>query len=117
MLTSIPLAIPPVTFDATGALQVIPSPTSSEHDFDFYQGKWRLHNRRLKTRLNQCKEWDEFESTQEMYKVLNGLCNVDNYLATFAGQPFEGLSLRLFNPHTRLWSIYWADSTESCSPR
>jgi hypothetical protein len=47
-----------------------------------------------------------------MYPVLNGLGNIDNYLATFDGQPFEGMSVRLFNPKTKLWSIYWADSNE-----
>ena len=106
------LEIPRVIFDANGELRIMPSSTSSAHDFDFYQGKWQLQNRKLKTRLSQCTEWVEFESTQEMYKVLNGLGNLDNYLATFDGQPFEGLSLRLFNPRTRLWSIYWADSLE-----
>lgn len=104
--------IPEITFDNSGELIITASSTSSEHDFDFYQGKWRLQNRKLKTRLNHCTEWTLFESTQEMYKVLNGIGNIDNYLATFDGVPFEGMSVRLFNPKTRLWSIYWADSVE-----
>ncbi len=37
--------------------------------------------RKLKTRLDNCNEWTEFESTQEMYRVLNGIGNIDNYLA------------------------------------
>ncbi len=27
-----------------------------------------------------------------------------------SGKPYEGFALRLFNPRTRLWSIYWADA-------
>ena len=45
-----------------------------------------------------------------MYKVLNGIGNIDNYLAEFDGVPFEGMTVRLFNPETKLWSIYWSDS-------
>ena len=106
------LEIPKVDFATDGELIITASPTSSKHDFDFYEGKWKLHNRKLKTRLNNCTEWTEFESTQEMYRVLNGIGNIDNYLATFDGVPFEGMSVRLFNTKTRLWSIYWADSIE-----
>ena len=106
------LEIPKVNFDTNEELIIVASPTSSKNDFDFYEGKWKLHNRKLKTKLDNCTEWTEFESTQEMYRVLNGIGNIDNYLATFDGMPFEGMSVRLFNPKTRLWSIYWADSNE-----
>jgi hypothetical protein len=89
------LEIPTIAFATDGELIITASPTSSKRDFDFYEGKWT-----------------EFESTQEMYRVLNGIGNIDNYLATFDGVPFEGMSVRLFNTKTRLWSIYWADSIE-----
>lgn len=112
MATSNNLEIPKVSFDTNGELIITPSPTSSKHDFDFYEGKWKLRNRKLKSKLANCSEWMEFESTQEMYRVLKGIGNIDNYLATFDGVPFEGMSIRLFNPNTKLWSIYWADSNE-----
>jgi hypothetical protein len=102
--------MPNLKVDAKGKLKITASPTSSKHDFNFYVGKWKLHNKKLKTRLNQCTEWVEFESTAEMYRVLNGLGNIDNFLADFDGNPFEGMTVRLFNPKTNLWSIYWADS-------
>lgn len=106
------LEIPKSDFDTNGELILTASPTSSKHDFDFYEGKWYLNNKKLKTKLNGCTEWLEFESTQEMYRILNGIGNVDNFLATFDGVPFEGMTVRLFNPKTKLWSLYWADSNE-----
>ncbi|HET9431919.1 MAG TPA: hypothetical protein VFO70_12120, partial [Chitinophagaceae bacterium] len=33
-----------------------------------------------------------------------------HYMPAMDGKPVEGIALRLFNPATRLWSIYWADS-------
>lgn len=106
------LEIPKIDIAPNGDLIIVASPGSSKRDFDFYEGKWKLQNKKLKTRLSNCSEWIFFDSTQEMYKVLHGIGNVDNYLATFDGVPFEGMSVRLFNPKTRLWSIYWADSNE-----
>jgi len=105
---SIPL--PRLNFTANGELDIQASEHSSERDFDFFEGKWKLQNKKLKSRLNHCTDWIEFDSTQEMYKILNGIGNIDNFLATFNGIPFEGMTVRLFNPKTRLWSIYWADS-------
>jgi hypothetical protein len=112
METQSELVIPTIKYDDRGDLLITPSPNSSKNDFDFFEGKWILHNRKLKTRLNGCTEWAEFTSTQEMYKALHGIGNIDNYLATFDGVAFEGMSLRLFNPKKKLWSIYWADSNE-----
>src|SRR5689334_11051223 len=64
-------------------LKVIPSVTSSENDFDFLQGRWKVSNKKLKTRLQSNNEWDEFESILQMKKALGGKGNVENYYATF----------------------------------
>ena len=44
--------------------------------------------------------------------ILNGIGNTDVFKTTVDGKPFEGMTLRLFDPITRLWSIYWADSNK-----
>ena len=96
----------------SGELEIYASKTSSPHDFDFLAGKWTMDNKRLKTRLNNSNEWEAFVSKDENYgTMLNGIGNMDLYKATFDGKPFEGLTLRLFNPQTKLWSLYWVPST------
>ena len=87
-----------------------PSATSSEKDFDFLEGKWSVHNRMLKARLSNNHEWNEFESELHLRKTINGIGNVENYYATFNNEPFEGMAVRLFNPKTKLWKVYWMDS-------
>lgn len=109
-MTNNNLEIPKVAFDENGQLIIKASESSSKDDFDFFQGKSVILNKKLKKRFDNCTEWIEFPSTQEMYKILNGIGNIDNFLATFDGEPFEGMTVRLFNPKSRLWSIYWADS-------
>lgn len=99
-----------VKFTKTGALEIYPSVTSSQNDFYFLVGKWKLKDKKLKSRLTNSNEWIEFESTVEMQKLLNGIGNMDIYKTMFDGKPFEGVALRLFNPKTKLWSIYWTDS-------
>ena len=91
-------------------LEVFASPTSSHTDFDFYIGKWNIRNRKRKERLNNCDEWIEFNSTDDTSPLLKGFANMNKFSATFAGEVFEGIAIRLFNPQTKLWSIYWADS-------
>lgn len=93
-----------------GELDIQASPTSSQNDFDYLVGNWKLKDKKLKSRLTNSTEWIEFESTVEMRKLLNGIGNMDIYRTTVDGKPFEGVALRTFNPKTRLWSIYWVDS-------
>jgi hypothetical protein len=106
--TSLP--IPQLHFDSAGALAIQASETSSEHDFDFLVGDWKLRNRKLKSRLTHSNEWTAFESMVEMHQILGGMGNIDKYTELVSGKPYEGVALRLFNAKTQLWSIYWADS-------
>lgn len=108
------LAIPPVTVDAKGDLKITASPTSSPNDFDFLVGKWKMHNRRLNKRLEGADEWTEFDSESVNTKILSGTADMDTYstreMPGNEGKLFEGLTLRLFDPKTKLWSLYWVAS-------
>lgn len=82
-------------------------------DFDFIVGRWRIHNRKLADVLDRtCTEWVEFEATSEARPILGGLGNTDIFSAAGApGAPLDAVSLRLFDPETRLWRIWWASTT------
>jgi hypothetical protein len=100
--------------DTQGELVITASKNSSQQDFDFLAGKWTMDNKRLKTRLNNCTEWVEYKSSDQNFgSLLNGIGNLDIYRTSYnqvADKPYEGLTLRLFNPQTKLWSLYWVDS-------
>ena len=81
-----------------GAITLSPADTSSQHDFDFLIGHWSVHNRALKSRLTGSDDWKEFEFTNETRMILNGFGNVDE----------TGSTMRMFDPETRLWTIYAA---------
>jgi hypothetical protein len=83
--------------------------TGTARDFDFWMGRWRGHNRYLRERLVGCDDWDEFESKVIARSILGGAGNEDVMLTDWQGG-FIGMSFRFFDPQTRLWSIYWADS-------
>src|SRR6266576_4718933 len=108
------IPIPKISFDEKGDLKIAASATSSPRDFDFLVGKWKMHNRHLNKRLANCQDWTEFESSDENSKILGGTANMDTYSTTqfpgLEGRLFEGLTLRLFNPKARLWSLYWIAS-------
>jgi hypothetical protein len=93
-----------------GSLAVTASETSSRHDFDYLVGNWNIRNRTLKDPLVGSDEWVEFDATQEFRLLLLGQGNFDIFRTMLDGKPFEGLTVRLFDPQTRLWTIYWADS-------
>lgn len=81
------------------------------HDFDFYFGRWAVRNERLKERLAGCQEWEVFEAAQECRPILGGLGNLDSFDTDWGGG-FRGMTLRLFQPATQRWSIYWASNRD-----
>jgi hypothetical protein len=85
------------------------------HDFDFLSGRWQLHNRRLVDLLDRdCTEWVQFQAIGQAHPILGGLGSIDSFSAPAvppSGQPLEAITLRLFDPATRLWRIWWASSS------
>ena len=82
---------------------------SDVSDFDFWPGEWAIRNRRLRERLSGSDEWEEFEARVRAWKILDGHGNADEFRTDHAGG-FVGMSFRFFDPGTKQWSIYWADS-------
>jgi hypothetical protein len=81
------------------------------HDFDFYFGRWRVHNERLRERLVGSTEWQHFDAIQECRPILGGLGNLDEFVTDeFGPTLFMGMTLRLFDRATRQWSIWWASN-------
>ena len=91
---------PPATYDAC----------MSQGDFDFIFGSWKIHNRRLREPLAGSNEWLEFSSTFFARPVWGGLANIDEYEALESpwGE-IHGLTLRLYDPKSEQWTIYWAN--------
>jgi hypothetical protein len=80
------------------------------HDFDFWIGRWRIRNSRLKERLAASTEWEEFDATGEARFLPGGIGNMDDFVVGEWRPGFVGMTMRLFDPRTKLWSIYWADN-------
>lgn len=79
-------------------------------DFDFLMGRWTIANRMLRQRLKNSHEWMEFTATHEARPLMDGLGNTDEMRMTLGARPFIGHSIRVFNPSTKDWSIYWVDN-------
>jgi hypothetical protein len=108
-LDSFPL--PPLKFAPNGDLIITADPQSSGKDFDFFIGKWTMHNKHLNARLANNKEFTEFESTVEDYPGLEGNGNFDVVHRQLPdGKVYEGRTVRTFDPKTGLWRLYWMDS-------
>jgi hypothetical protein len=85
-------------------------------DFDFIFGTWMVHNRRLADITDPvCSKWVEFDATSYAEPIFDGLGHIDRIWtdAPPGGEPLEGLTLRLFDPGTRLWRIWWTASSRS----
>ena len=78
------------------------------NDFDFLIGTWKVHHRMLTQRLKGSTDWVEFEGDTVDRKILNGLGNMDENVIHMKNGRVHAISLRLFNPASKEWSIHWS---------
>jgi len=80
-----------------------------QHDFDFEIGAWKTHLRRLQRPLTGSTTWLEYEGTTVVRNVLDGRANLVELKVDGPAGKLEGLSLRLYNPQARQWSLNFAN--------
>ncbi len=83
-----------------------------QHDFDFEFGPWKAHLKRLLHPLSGSTTWVELDGTSVVRKVWGGRANLGEFKADNATSHIQGISLRLYNPETRQWSLYWANAAD-----
>jgi hypothetical protein len=85
-------------------------PRDGSRDFDFLLGSWTVRNRRLVQRLKGSTEWERFPSTCHARPVLGGLGNMDEFTLERGSGRVLAITVRLYDPISGEWSIYWAAS-------
>ena len=97
---------------AKAGLQETATQRDGQHDFDFWFGSWKVHNRRLVHPLTGSNEWVEFDGTVVARPVWGGRANADEFEADSPSGHIEGMTVRTYDPKSRQWSIYWANATK-----
>lgn len=86
-------------------------PAGGEHDFDFEFGTWKTHISRLTHPLSGSTTWVEYEGTSVVRKVWEGRANLLELEVSGPAGHIEALSLRLYNPVSRQWTLNFSNSS------
>ena len=79
------------------------------HDFVFFVGTWKFHLKRRLKPLTGSNTWVEFDGMDVDRNILNGKVNIDELAVDGPTGHVEGITLRLYNPESHQWSLYWAN--------
>jgi hypothetical protein len=93
-------------------LQGLAAERDGQHDFDFEIGTWKTHVKRRLRPLTGSTTWVEMNGISVVRKVLNGRANLVELIADSPSGHFEGMSLRLYNPQSRQWSLNFANASD-----
>ena len=74
-------------------------------DFDFHIGTWKTTVKRRLKPLTGSTTWVEMNGTTTVRKVFGG----DGNLVELEAEGFHGMSLRLYHPESRQWSLHYAN--------
>jgi len=95
---------------STTGLQPAQTERDGQHDFDFEIGVWKTRLSRLQRPLTGSTTWVEYEGSSVVRKVWNGRANLVELKVDGPAGHLEALSLRLYNPQSRQWSLNFANS-------
>lgn len=91
------------------AAEMAASERDGQHDFDFLMGRWAIHLKKLVQPLSGSTTWQEFDGVAVARPLHGGRANIDQITVDSPTGRIEGLTLRMYNPQSRQWSIYWGN--------
>jgi hypothetical protein len=83
-----------------------------QHDFDPLLGSWKYRLKRRTNPLTGSANWVDLTGTGVCYPLWNRTAQLDTFLVDGPKGRIEGLTLRLYNPKSRQWRLYWANSKD-----
>lgn len=95
---------------ATAAAQL--TQRDGQHDFDFIVGHWKVHLKRREQSSAGADTWAEFDGYSAYRKIWDGRANLNEFEVQGTTGRIEGLTLRTYDPTTRQWSLYRANSQD-----
>jgi len=103
------------TPEASSALALCRPPAATgdhQHDFDFEFGRWTAKLSRRLRPLTGSNEWVAYEGTSVVHPLWQGRSNVGELDVTGPAGHIEGLTLRLYDPTARRWTVRFANSRD-----
>lgn len=88
------------------------SSQGGQRSFDPLLGSWDFHLKRRLNPLTGSNNWVELTGTGACYPLWGGKAQLDTVLLNGSNGRIEGLTLRLYNPKTQQWRLYWANSKD-----
>jgi hypothetical protein len=85
-------------------------PADASHAFDFEFGDWTMHLKRRLDPLTGSDKWVEYDGSSVVRKVWGGKANLGEIDIAGPAGHIQGLSLRVYNPKTRQWSVSFANA-------
>ncbi len=101
--TTLTKASPTMTASSTS----IDSEKKGRSDFDFLVGDWQTVQTRSTKPLQDDAPWETFNAAIHMEKLPGNIGNIDSLVAPDWRPNWVGVTIRIFNGETGLWSIYW----------
>lgn len=86
------------------------APADGAHDFDFAFGTWTTRLKRLQRPLTGSSDWVEYAGTTVVREVWGARAQIVELDVAGPAGRIEGLSLRLYDPATREWSLNYANA-------
>jgi hypothetical protein len=108
-LAAVPITAPA---DSSAAVKSVPpnAPRDGQHDFDFSIGTWRTHISRRVHPLSGSNVWADYVGTSVVRKLWDGRGSLGETEADGSAGHLEAMSLRLYNPEARQWSLRYASA-------